>query len=210
MALYNNNDAWMYKMFPFTLKGLEIRCLANIFTNTYSVYYDVHKCHETILKIYLKHFCTELVEIEKPDDRLAIMAFKKYDYATLVECLNDLTDWDDKTRRRIVEPNYFKSADRRISDKDIPPLYPRQTVEEEIEINKPRTKLKDKVRKQGSAEPKDRDWSDTHTDDKDQCPAKKPTININCIHRGCETLKDKWTIEQITRNPIPITLRWIP
>lgn len=110
------------------------------------------------LMIYLKCLCTEIVEIEKPDDRLATMAFKqgmyvhspfsyklnkrKYDYATLVECLNDLTDWDDKTRRRIVKPYYVKSIDRRRSDKDIPPLYPRQTIEEDIETNKPPTKLK--------------------------------------------------------------------
>lgn len=92
--------------------------LVNIFTNTYLVYHDVQKRHKAIfimvaqskdkiLMAYLKRFHVKLAEVERLDDILAIMAYKqglyvnslfsqklnkrKYDYATLAECMTSLT-----------------------------------------------------------------------------------------------------------------------
>lgn len=136
LPLYINNDAWICKIFLSTLGDLAMRwfsklparsigcfeSLADIFTNTYSVYRYVCKHHEAIfnmaaqskdesLKAYLKRFCLELAKVERPDDRLATMVFKqtfyvhsplsqklnkrKYDYATLAKCfdvVNELTN----------------------------------------------------------------------------------------------------------------------
>ncbi|XP_068339016.1 uncharacterized protein [Pyrus communis] len=110
MALYSNNDAWICKVFPSTLDGLvmkwyselsarSIDCfesLANIFTNTYSMYRDIRKRHKAICRMapqsrdkglitYLRHFCVQLAEVEEPDDRLPTMAFKQrlYVYSPL-------------------------------------------------------------------------------------------------------------------------------
>ncbi|RXH94420.1 hypothetical protein DVH24_024104 [Malus domestica] len=38
----------------------------------------------------------------------------------------------------------------------------------------------DKARKEGSIEPKDRNRSNKHLDNKDRQLAKRPTLNINC------------------------------
>ncbi|RXH83364.1 hypothetical protein DVH24_005617 [Malus domestica] len=43
--------------------------------------------------------------------------------------------------------------------------------------------IRNKARKEGLVEPKDKDKLDKHTYDEDQCPTKKPTFNINCIYR---------------------------
>lgn len=59
-------------------------------------------------------------------------------------------------------------------------------------------------------EPKDRDKSNKHTNDENQCPTKKPTLNINCIYERHGTLKCEKMKEHTTRNPIPIILRLIP
>ncbi|KAB2597180.1 hypothetical protein D8674_000100 [Pyrus ussuriensis x Pyrus communis] len=56
--------------------------------NTYSVYREVRNHHEALfrmtfqfedksLKTYLKRFRPELAKVEKPDDKLATMAFKQ-------------------------------------------------------------------------------------------------------------------------------------
>ncbi|CAN6687677.1 unnamed protein product [Malus baccata var. baccata] len=101
--------------------------LADLFTNT-----------------YVKRFRAKLVEVEKSDDKLAIMAFKqgfyvhfslsqklnkrKYDCATLIECFNmvdDLIDWNDKTKRTVADADYAKNADQRKNDRDTPPHSPR-------------------------------------------------------------------------------------
>lgn len=77
---------------------------------------------------YLKQFRAKLVEVEKHNDRLTIMAFKHalyaysplsqklnkkmYDYVTLVECfdiVDDLSDWDDKTRKKIPNQTVVES-----------------------------------------------------------------------------------------------------
>lgn len=46
--------------------------------------------------------------------------------------------------------------------------------------------VRDKVMKENSTEPKDKDRSNKHTDDGDRRPAKKPTLNINFIREGQE------------------------
>ncbi|TQE06241.1 hypothetical protein C1H46_008181 [Malus baccata] len=65
MALYNNNNAWMCKMFLSMLEGPTmgwfsellarfIDCfesLADFSTNTYSMYRDVCKCHEAMFRM---------------------------------------------------------------------------------------------------------------------------------------------------------------
>ncbi|RXI09168.1 hypothetical protein DVH24_023329 [Malus domestica] len=64
------------------------KSLVDIFMNTYSVYREVRKHHEAMfrmtlqskdksLKTYLKIFQAELAKVEKPDDKLATMAFKQ-------------------------------------------------------------------------------------------------------------------------------------
>ncbi|KAM1000128.1 hypothetical protein ACFX13_006929 [Malus domestica] len=96
MALYSNNDAWICKVFPSILEGLELSArsidcfesLANIFTNTYSMYRDMRKHHKAICRMapqsrdeslitYMRHFRVQLAEVKKPDDRLPTMAFKQ-------------------------------------------------------------------------------------------------------------------------------------
>lgn len=86
-------------------------------------------------------FRAKLIEVEKPDNRLATMKFKrdfyvhshlsqklnmmKYNYVTLVECFhitNNLTDWDKKRRRTAIELDYSRKIDRRMMDKDTPSL----------------------------------------------------------------------------------------
>lgn len=79
----------MCKMFPSTLEGPAMRwyselpvrsidyfeTLADLFTNTYLVYYDVRKCHEAMFRMlietrdenlrgYLKRFRVELAKVE--------------------------------------------------------------------------------------------------------------------------------------------------
>lgn len=76
--------------------------------------------------------------MEKSDDRMATIVFKrglyiysplsqklnkrKYDYTTLEECFDiadNLTDWDDKSRRQ--QPNHITlKADKRNIDRDTP------------------------------------------------------------------------------------------
>lgn len=111
---------WYSKLPAISIDYFET--LADIFTNTYSVYRDICKHHEDMfrmvnqskdesLRIFLKRFRVELAEVEKPYDRLATITFKrglyiyspfsqksnkrKYDYTTLAKCFDitdDLTD----------------------------------------------------------------------------------------------------------------------
>lgn len=94
MALYSNNDAWMYKNVPvhlgmtryemyFELPTMSIdyfETIVDLFMNTYYVYNDVRKCHEAMFRpppqikdesliAYLKRFWAKLAEVEKPNDK---------------------------------------------------------------------------------------------------------------------------------------------
>ncbi|RXH87758.1 hypothetical protein DVH24_034658 [Malus domestica] len=51
---------------------------------------------------------------------------KKYDYTTLAECFDvadDLTDWDDKTQKKISNQDHTKSSDRKGGHKDKQALF---------------------------------------------------------------------------------------
>ncbi|KAM1996389.1 hypothetical protein ACFX15_029341 [Malus domestica] len=99
----------MCKMFLSTLEGPVMRwysklparsidyfeTLVNLFTNTNFVYRDVRKHHEAMfrllpqtrdesLRAYLKHFRTELAEVQKLDDKLVTIAFKRSIYVHLL------------------------------------------------------------------------------------------------------------------------------
>ncbi|KAB2611259.1 hypothetical protein D8674_019291 [Pyrus ussuriensis x Pyrus communis] len=92
MALYNNNDAWMCKMFLSTLEGPTMRWFSEVpltfSSSIYLLYHDVRKRHKALFKMtpqsndeslmtYLKRFSAELAKVEKLDDMLAIMLFKQ-------------------------------------------------------------------------------------------------------------------------------------
>lgn len=119
--------------------------LVDIFANTYSMYRGVRKSHEAILSMssqtkneslraQLKRFRAELVEIEKLDDRLATIDFKrrlyvhsplsrklnqkKYVYTTLVECFdisNGITDRDYRSLKKSSDIDHNMMSDQRIN-----------------------------------------------------------------------------------------------
>ncbi|KAB2626865.1 hypothetical protein D8674_020483 [Pyrus ussuriensis x Pyrus communis] len=95
VALYSNDDASMCKIFPYTLEGPSMRwcsklptrsidcyeTLPDVFINTYSVYRDVCKRHKVMFRIVPQSKEEiELIEVEKPNDRLATMVFKRMLY----------------------------------------------------------------------------------------------------------------------------------
>lgn len=54
--------------------------------------------------------------------------------------------------------------------------------------------VRDKPRKEGFVEPNEMEWWDQHTDDEYRRPAKKPTININCVCTKFRNRREWWLI----------------
>lgn len=76
---------WFSDFPPYSINNF--KTFVDMFTKTFIIYRDVRKLREAIfsmkpqsknksLRNYLKQFRTELAEVEKPNDRLATMAFK--------------------------------------------------------------------------------------------------------------------------------------
>ncbi|RXH93480.1 hypothetical protein DVH24_014056 [Malus domestica] len=136
--------------------------------------------------------------MEKPDDKLATMAFKQ-----------DL--------RTTAKPDYPMKTDRRRVNKDNHLLSPQQAAKEgrwDKQALLKRNILRNIKDKPFLRLPKKNlneycfSTKAKHIDDEDRRQAKKLTLNINYTNSILETLKDREMMEGVTRSPIPITLRW--